>query len=175
MIRKYLLLCITPFFLTACFDDIEDLQDYTEQVKSEVTRRIEPMPEFKEFEHIAYTGRDRRSPFVEPKPEAIQDKLLQIQDCLHPNPRRKKGPLEKFALDNLAMKGTLGSDEELWALIQASDGSLHRVKRGFFMGLYHGQIVRVSPNEVEIVELIPDGSGCWKERPSVVQMIEPVL
>ncbi len=161
-----------PFVLTACFDDISEQQEFINQVRASTQVKVEPIPEIKNFEHFPYSASNLRSPFVAPKPEVIQEKLLQIQNCLHPDPRRKKEPLEKYPLDNIIMKGTLGAGEQTWALIKASDDTLHRVTRGNYMGLYHGKVLQVRNSFIELLELIPDGAGCWKERLTNVEIVE---
>ncbi|PAJ72631.1 pilus assembly protein PilP [Pseudoalteromonas sp. NBT06-2] len=161
-----------PLILSGCFDDITAQQEFINKVQASTFSKVEPIPEIKKFEHFSYSTADLRSPFVAPKPEVIQDKLLQIQNCLHPDPRRKKEPLERYPLDNIMMKGTLGSGEETWALITASDDTLHRVARENYMGLYHGKVLQVHSSFIELLELIPDGAGCWKERLTKVEIVE---
>lgn len=171
--RKLVLLSV--FLLSACFDDLSDLNQYTEQVKATTPNKIRPMPTITEFNHFDYSAFALRSPFVAPKPEAIQEKMQQMSDCLHPDPRRRKQPLEKFALESLDMSGTLGEEGIIWALVEASDATLHRVSIGSYLGLYNGRITNVGQEEIIIVELIPDGAGCWVERETTVSMIEPDL
>ncbi|MUH73136.1 pilus assembly protein PilP [Psychrosphaera haliotis] len=165
-------LLILSLFLVACNDDVSDIQQYMNKIKSGTPVKIEPIPAVNQFQHIDYSMISRRSPFDLPSPEVIQENYEPAQNCLAPDPRRRKQPLEKFALDNLSMRGTLGTDKEVWALIQASDGSLHRVTEGNFVGLYNGRITSVSDNRVILVELIPDGAGCWKERTARVQLAD---
>ncbi len=76
-------------------------------------------------------------------------------------------------MDNLKMRGTLGNDDVFWALIEASDKSLHKVTKNNYLGLFHGRVINVEPNQVELQELIPDGAGCYKERTTLLQMAEP--
>ncbi|WP_371187232.1 pilus assembly protein PilP [Thalassotalea maritima] len=158
--------------LVGCFDDKTDLQAHIDKVKASTPSRIKPMPAIHEFNHFDYSAFALRSPFVAPKPEAIQEKMQQVSDCLHPDPRRRKQPLEKFALDTLSMRGTLGEEGILWALVESGDNALHRVSIGSYLGLYNGRIISVADEEIIIVELIPDGAGCWVERETTVAMID---
>ena len=158
--------------LSGCFSDVGDVQNFIADVKANTKARVEPLPEVQEFEHIPYSSQDARSPFSAPRPEAIQDKFLQVQDCLHPDPRRRKEPLEKYAVDNLKMRGTLGDIGNIWALIEASDKTLHRVTLNNYVGLFHGRVINVEPTHIELLELIPDGAGCWKERTTMLQMAD---
>ncbi|WNC68827.1 pilus assembly protein PilP [Thalassotalea nanhaiensis] len=169
---RYLVL-LSVFLLSACFDDLTDLHAHIDKVKASTPNKIEPMPPLAEFNHFDYSAFALRSPFVAPKPEAIQEKMQQMSDCLHPDPRRRKQPLEKFALESLNMRGTLGEEGIIWALVEAADQTLHRVSIGSYLGLYNGRITNVGQEEIIIVELIPDGAGCWVERETTVSMIEP--
>jgi type IV pilus assembly protein PilP len=47
---------------------------------------------------------------------------------------------------------------------------LHRVSKNNFLGLFHGRVITVEPNQINLIELIPDGAGCWKERTTTVLM-----
>ena len=158
--------------LSGCFDDTTEIKTHMAQVRATTTNYIDPMPEVHPFIHIAYSADDLRSPFVLPKPEAIQQKMQQMAGCLSPNTNRRKQPLEKYALSDLTMRGTLGDASRLWALLEASDLSLHRVAVGNYLGLYNGRITQVSAKTVKIMELAPDGAGCWIEREAKLNIVE---
>jgi type IV pilus assembly protein PilP len=158
--------------LTGCFDDTSDLKVHIAKVKANTTSYIEPMPEVPTFNHYDYSAVELRSPFVAPRPEAIQEKLQQMSGCLSPDPRRRKQALEKYALGDLVMRGTLGEGGVTWALVQASDDSLYRVSIGNYVGLYNGRITEVGNDSVKVIELTPDGAGCWVERESAIEMVK---
>lgn len=158
--------------LSGCFDDTSEIKAHMAQVKATTTNYIEPMPEVNPFNHIAYSADDLRSPFVLPRPEAIQQKMQQMAGCLSPDTNRRKQPLEKYALSDLTMRGTLGDANMLWALLEASDLSLHRVALGNYLGLYNGRITQVSAKSVKIIELAPDGAGCWAEREATLNIVQ---
>lgn len=168
---RYLVL-LSVLLLSGCFDDVTDLHAHIDKVKRQTPNKIDPIPPLTEFNHFDYSAFALRSPFVAPKPEAIQEKMQQMSDCLHPDPRRRKQPLEKYALESLNMSGTLGEEGIIWALVEASDSTLHRVSIGSYLGLYNGRITSVEQEEIIIVELIPDGAGCWVERETTISMVE---
>jgi len=161
-------------FVGGCYDDTSDLKAHMEQVKATTTSQIDPMPEVHPFNHYDYSAFNLRSPFSLPKPEAIQQKIQQMSGCLSPDPRRRKQPLEKFALGDLTMRGTMGDDGVLWALMEASDFTLHRVSIGSYLGLFDGHITEVSAKSVKLVELTPDGAGCWVERETILKIAQSV-
>ncbi|ATC99731.1 MAG: pilus assembly protein PilP [Pseudomonadota bacterium] len=169
---KKLAILALPLILSGCFDDLTEQQEFINQVRANTNNNVEPIPEIKNFNHFAYTASEKRSPFVAPKPEVIQDRLLQVQNCLHPDPRRRKEALERFPLENLQMRGTIGSATELLALITAPDNSLHEIGVGERMGLFNGKVTQVQNGFIELLELIPDGAGCWKERLTKVEIVE---
>lgn len=169
---KQLAVVTLLMMLSACFDSTTDLEQHIASVKANVSSSIEPMPEVAVFDHIDYSVGSLRSPFDKPKREAIQEKIQQIKGCLSPDPMRKKQPLERFALSDLSMKGTLGEGKMMWALIMASDATLYRVASGQYVGLYNGRVSAVNQQQINVIELIPDGSGCWVERETVVTMVK---
>lgn len=169
---KKLIVVSSLIMLSGCFDDTSDLKAHIAQVQANTTAQIEPMPEVPVFDHFEYSVASLRSPFDIPRPEAIQEKIQQMSGCLSPDPRRRKQPLEKFALSDLIMRGTLGELGINFALVEASDSTLHRVEVGNYVGLFNGRVSEVNANEVKVLELIPDGAGCWVERETVVTMVE---
>lgn len=93
--------------LAGCFSDTSDLKQYMADVQSTTKAYVDPMPQITPFNHVDYQAGELRSPFDIPRPEAIQKKIQQMSGCLSPDPRRRKQPLEKFALSDLAMRGHL--------------------------------------------------------------------
>lgn len=158
--------------LSGCFDDTTDIKTHIADVQANASSYIPPMPEVPDFNHVSYSADTERSPFVLPKPEAIQERIQQMAGCLSPDPRRRKQPLEKFALDSLSMRGTLGELGIKWALIEASDKTIHQVTIGSYIGMYHGKIFEVNNDVIKVLELVPDGAGCWVERESIISMID---
>jgi len=165
-----ILVLIALIMLTGCYNDTTELRTYMEQVKATTTSKVDPMPEVPPYNHYDYSAFDLRSPFSLPKPEVIQQKIQQMSGCLSPDPRRRKQPLEKFAVSDLTMRGTMGDDGVLWALLEASDFTLHRVSKDSYLGLFNGRITEVNANSVKLIELTPDGAGCWVERETVIKI-----
>ncbi|MEJ6475771.1 pilus assembly protein PilP [Pseudoalteromonas piscicida] len=171
MIRVLLSVCVL-LFVTGCNDSTAEQKEFIDQVKASSIPKIEPIPEMQSYEPFKYSASQLRSPFVAPQPEVIENKMVQIKNCLHPDPDRSRYPLEKFPLDNLRMKGIIAKEGGRWALIEAATQGLYRIQRGEYMGLYHGKVLSVQADHLELLELIPDGTGCWKERRTKVEMLE---
>lgn len=163
---------ISTLLLSGCNDNTAEQKEYIDQVKASAVPKIEPIPKMPEFEHFPYSAGKLRSPFVVPEPAIIESNIVQVKNCLQPDPDRPRDPLEKYPLDNLTMKGTIAKDGQRWGLIKTADGALFRIQRGNYIGLYHGEVKAVNADYIEIQELIPDGTGCWKERLTRVDMFE---
>jgi type IV pilus assembly protein PilP len=138
--------------------DMSDLEAFVDEVKSRPATGIEPIPEIKQAIGFTYLARDRRDPFL-PQQADNQAAETVLDDGIRPDPNRRKEELEAFPLDTLRMVGTLEQDEETWGLVQTSDGTIHRVVAGNYMGLNDGRITRISEEKIELIELVPTGSG----------------
>jgi len=168
--KKYAI--ILTVILSGCFDDTSELKEHIAKVQANTKSYIQPIEEVPVFNHFSYDAKSLRSPFDLPKPEAIQEKIQQMSGCLSPDPRRRKQPLEKYAISDLTMRGTLGELGVTWALVEASDATLHRVAVGNYLGLFNGRITTVGLKNVKLIELIPDGAGCWAERETNITITE---
>lgn len=162
--KKILFLLAPLFALQGCERDISDTEEFIANVKLSKGIAIEPMPKPTPFKHFEYSAGFLRSPFVAPQQELTQDVISQSRDCLQPELGRAKSVLEAYGLDSLVMRGSLGDSKNLWALVETLDGDVHKVKKGHYIGLFHGKILQVTEQQIEIVEVVPDGSGCWVER-----------
>jgi len=162
--RIFILLLITlPLF--SCVEvKIDDLDEFVVKTKAQIYPINDKVPALKKIEPIVFTQEDGRNPFSEPKAEVVAATKNAPKSCPQPDFERTKEPLEMYSLDNLIMRGTLDIDDELWALVQVSGGELHKVKPGYYLGLNHGKVLKVSKNEVELLELASDKDGCWQER-----------
>jgi type IV pilus assembly protein PilP len=72
------------------------------------------------------------------------------------------------------MKGSLLNQAgKIMALIQTPDGQVERVQVGNYMGLNQGRIVKITPTQIDVVEIIPDGREGYVERPRSLILIGP--
>lgn len=168
----YRLTCflISLALLQGCESSMQDTKNFIASVKQSKGIAIEPLPKPLTYEHYVYSASFSRSPFDAPQQELTLDVISQNRDCLQPDINRRKSLLEANALDNLIMRGTLGTPEELWGLIQTADGDVYKVKQGNYIGLFHGKITQVSEQQIELTEIVPDGSGCWVERQNTLSL-----
>ena len=146
--------------LTGCAGGMDDLEQYITQVKDRPSSRIEPLPQIKPYETFDYSVQERRSPFV--RSRATDESAAPTGPT--PIKNRNKEYLEQFPLDTLSMVGTLQSSGELYGLIQTSDGLVHRVQPGNYIGQNDGRIVSVTEGVIEVEELVSNGLGSFFKR-----------
>jgi type IV pilus assembly protein PilP len=158
--------------LAGCQENKSDLNAYVAQIKSQQKSDIPPIPVMKPYENFEYAAADLRDPFVptvvdmaEPEPEPIVDNGIQ------PDSNRRKEALEAFELAELQFVGTL-EQEQVWALVRAPDGVIHRVQNGNFMGRNHGKITAITDDNLELREIVPKGNGGFIERDTSVSAVE---
>jgi len=169
--RVILLALLAAFGLAGCGGDMDDLDRYINEVKVRPGGRIEPLPEITPYEVFSYVA-DRenyRSPFVPDSPQAAAG--IPGND-FRPDPDRSREFLEQFPLDTLRMVGTLALGETNYGLVQTSDGLIHRVVPGNYMGQNDGRIVVVDESEIQLVEIISDGIGGYLEREAAVGLAD---
>jgi type IV pilus assembly protein PilP len=168
---KKLVVGTLALLLVGCANkDMSDLQDFVEEVKARPPSGIEPIPEVKQVVGFVYAAKNRRDPFTPQVDEEAATETV-LDDGLRPDPNRRKEELESFALDSLRMVGTLEQDEQTWGLVKTNQGTIHRVAAGNYMGQNHGRITRISEEKIELIELVPTGSG-FLERESAVALGE---
>ncbi|GGB19627.1 pilus assembly protein PilP [Agarivorans gilvus] len=162
---KAIVLGLTLLALFGCEGSKDDLQQYVMEVKARKVPVQEDVPQIKPFEHLAYQASDGRNPFTSPAPEAVDTTVSDEKECaLAPQTNREKQALEQYSLSSLKMRGVLGDGPSLWALLEVPGGEMYRVKEGYYLGLHHGVIVKVSDTGLDIKEVVSDGQGCWNER-----------
>ena len=153
--------------LTACSSQ-GDLHEWVAQVKARKGAPLPALPVVKTFETFIYQDQDKRDPFEPAPPQAGSADTLGP----HPDQNRPREPLEAFPLDSLKMVGTIGAKGNVEALIRDPQGVIHQVHVGDYMGQNYGHVTQVTSGEIDLVELVPNGSGGWMERDATVALGE---
>jgi type IV pilus assembly protein PilP len=166
MMRKFIPL-VVPLLLAGCANqDMSDLHDFVNEVKSRPASGIEPIPEVKQAVSFAYVAGGRRGPFTPQEEESATTEAV-LDNGVRPDPNRRKEELEVYSLDSLRMVGTLEQEEQTWGLLKTSDGTIHRVAPGNYIGRHDGRITRISEDKIELIELVPTGSGFLEKEAAV--------
>jgi len=165
LIKQGLALLLLALGLSACGGGSDDLDAYVNEVKKRKGGVIEPLPEITPYEVFNYLADKQgiRSPFRPDTPQSVAG-----NSGPRPDDERSREYLETFPLDALAMVGTLHIDETMYGLVKTSDGLIHRVIPGNFLGQNDGRITDISESEIELVEIISDGIGGYIERDAAV-------
>ncbi len=169
IIKHSLILILSIFALSACGGDMDDLDRYINETKAKPGGRIEPLPEITPYEVFTYIAdaQGMRSPFVPDTPAAAG-----TTGGARPDRDRSREYLENFPLDSLGMVGTLYMGDTMYGLVQTSDGLIHRVVPGNYMGQNDGRINEISESEITLVEIISDGIGGYIERDAAVSLTD---
>lgn len=156
--------------LGGCASDMDDLDRYINGIKARPGGRIEPLPEITPYEVFTYVAdaEGLRSPFV---PDAPQTTAAGGGGA-RPDLQRSREFLEQFPLDTLEMVGTLELGGSSYGLVQTSDGLVHRVTPGNYVGQNDGRIEAITESEIKVVEIISDGIGGYLERDAAIGLAD---
>lgn len=164
-------LALVSLVLVACQrnDNLSDLQAFVDEVKSRPGEPVEPVPEFVPYEGFVYSAASLRSPFDIPLVIDNESTAVLSQD-VEPDFERIREPLESQALSEMSMVGMLVRNGAYEALIEDAFGEVHRVGVGNYLGRNHGRIENISNTQLNIIEIVPSGSGGWVERPQTLTL-----
>ncbi len=151
---------LAALMLTACGGGMGDLEAYVAEVKQRPGGRIDPLPQITPYETFDYSVDGLRSPFVRAR------SVTKNAAASGPTPvkNRNKEYLEQFSLDTLSMVGTLEREGKTYGLVQTSDGLVHRVLPGNYVGQNDGRVVTINDSRIEIEELVSNGIGSFFKR-----------
>ena len=152
--------------------DISDLRSFTENAYKDHKPEVEPLPPLRPHAVFIYTASELEDPF---DPDNLKEKQTEQQfvgESDGPDRSRRKEPLEQFPLDALKLVGMMEQDGENWAIIGAPDNSVHRVKRGNYMGQFDGKILNVSETSLVVSEIKRNPVGKWENQEAEILLVE---
>jgi type IV pilus assembly protein PilP len=168
---KILALCVFSVLLAACNQSShQDITNFIEENKRKQPGKVNALPIYAPYKPYVYNAAQLRSPF-EP-PALVEKKVLAASSNVKPDLERQKQRLEQFDFSSLSMVGTIKKNGVLWALIRDPEGSIERVKPGYYMGKNHGRITDLTAQGLDVVEIVPNGLDGWLERPNVITLKE---
>lgn len=159
---KFFISLLIIMLVSGCSENTTDLEEYIAQTRAKHLGSVQPLPQFKPYQNFIYSASDLRDPF-EAAFEAEAEESA-AANSLRPNTERVKEPLENFPLDTLRMVGILEQHKQVWGLIKDPQNLVHRVQVGNFAGQNEGQIISVTENQIDFLEIVPDGLGGYIER-----------
>lgn len=169
-VKKLIVISLT-LTLFGCSGSDNDLRAWVDRIKAKPPGRIKPMPEVKEYKPHDYQSAHLKSPFSELEPE-LESQLQALHDgcdeTVKPDISRRKEDLERYSLDSMEMVGVVNNQAKQWGLVRMTAGpakdNVFHVKVGNYVGINHGQIVKIEEQQIEVTTLVPDSKGCWEQR-----------
>lgn len=173
MMSKHLILSILVLCsLAGCKSRVDEVQQEMSNIRNQSPLPIEAAPVFTPVPMYDYAAQQFRNPFL---PNSLATELRTMAGKqVFPNLNRQPQPLESFELEKLTMKGSLKNNAgQILALIQTPDGQIERVQRGNYLGMNQGRIVNITPVQIDLIEIVPDGRDGYVERPRTLVLIGP--
>lgn len=152
--------------IAGCVSGHGELEQWVNEEKAKKGAPLEPLPIIRRFETFEYKDQEMRDPFSPSATEQEQN----VSSGPRPDQNRPREPLEAFPLDGLAMVGTIGTGAKAEGLVKDPDGVIHRVHSNNYLGQNYGRITAISEDHVDLVELVPNGSGGWMERQATMAL-----
>lgn len=151
-------------------DQFADIRQFMVDVEQKPRGQIAPLPEFESYTAFTYGAKNTRSPF-EP-PVIVPPKTAEQRQNIGVKPPQNhvKQYLERFPFSQLAMVGTLQQENSTFALIEDSQGGVHRVQVGDYMGDQWGQIESIDDTRIDVTEIVSDGANGWLRRPRTLEL-----
>ncbi|MDN5512879.1 pilus assembly protein PilP [Acinetobacter sp.] len=170
--QKISLSLMLGLMLVGCDSRIDAVNEQMANIRNQPPLPIEPAPVFPPVPTFDYAAHQLKSPFL-PSSLAAELKIMSGKR-VYPNLSRQLQPLESYAIESLNMKGSMRSQSgQILALIQTPDGEIERIQRGSYMGMNHGRVVNITPTQIDLVEIIPDGREGYVERPRSLVLLGP--
>lgn len=172
-LMRTLLLAASVAFIAGCTGGDSDLKEWVAVEKAKKGAPIAPLPVLKTFETFEYKvkdqdDKDRRDPFG-PSLQERMEAQAQAASGSGPQPdKHPKEPLENFPLDSLKMVGSIGTGASMEGLIKDPDSVIHRVHTHNYLGENGGKITAIAEDHIDLVELIPNETGGWRERKATI-------
>lgn len=173
--KKYnniLVLSLLSLTLVGCNGKtpITDLKEKVEKRKGSVVGQVDPIPQFKEGDSYYYQNINLRSPFDYSAMETKKTDDKVFTD-VKPDDARVREVLEDVDIDRIKMVGTMKKgDGALEAIVDHGTGDFKIVHVGSYMGKNNGKIVSINVDTIEMIEIIPNGSFRWLERPLTIKL-----
>lgn len=149
--------------------EFADLKKTLDDIRQRPRGAIQAPPEFKPQPTFTYSAHKLRSPFQPPMDEAF---IPEVEvKTVAPDLTRPKEYLEQFNIEALRMVGTISRPGgPLEALLSDSEGGVHRVRVGNYLGKSFGRVVVVEEVRLAVMEIVPDGHDGWVERPRTIRL-----
>ena len=176
LVNKKLRISLGLFFLVlyGCegSTDPAELQDFLTKTKAQIKQAVDLLPAKETKINNDYTGLTKRSPFIS-SDEFVKSQIASSNEVDAPDLSRSKGVLEKFALEDLTMVGSLKKDDNtIWALLADSKGRVYKIKEGSYIGLNYGKVIKINEKDIEVKEAVTNNYGGWRSNTVILKLKE---
>lgn len=152
--------------LTACTDRVAEAEQAMQTIRNQRSLPVKPPPTPEMVQEFTYHAASLRSPFMPPSLMLKANQQAKVKG-VRPDITRLKQPLEQFELNELTYKGSVvNQNGELYGLVQRPDGTIASVKVGNYMGKNDGRIAQITPNQINLIEIVPDSQVGYVEKPA---------
>ena len=154
--------CIIIGCLTACTDSSsETIRTFVSTTQQQPIRTPPPLPSLEPIAPIAYRAQGRRDPF---SPQQRTAATTKPTDQPKPSNNRQPSVLERYAVADLRMVGTISKNQTSWGLLESPDGIVHRVVVGDYVGTHQGRIQAIHTDKVIVLEQTPQNAENLSRR-----------
>ncbi len=159
--------------LGGCADtEMADLAQWMDDVKNKTKAKVAEVAPPKKFLASSYSNHDEIAPFDLVKlTGSLDQQQTQKNQNVAPDLARPREPLESYPLDALRMVGSIQKKEISYAVL-STDGLVHTVRAGQYIGQNLGKVIRVGSAEILIKEYVQDAAGDWVEREAKLELQE---
>ncbi|MCW5256942.1 pilus assembly protein PilP [Verminephrobacter aporrectodeae] len=174
--RRALLSVLLAFILSGCGPaGQEELHQWMADQRANARPGVKPLEEPKKFVPESYTQGDATEPFNALRLTQILQRdsgqTASNSALVAPEMARRKEPLEVFALESIAMVGSLNKEDTPTALLRI-DNLIYQVKIGNYLGKNYGKIVKITESSIQLREIVQDTTGDWVERSASLDLQE---
>lgn len=153
----------------------DDLNQWMAEQRRQVSPRVTPISEPKQYVPASYTQAMAVDPFgSERLTQALRRESGSRGDgaaLVAAELNRRKEPLEAYPLDTMTMVGSLLKGKQLVGLVKV-DSLLYQVRPGNYLGQNYGRITGIDEGQITLREIVQDAAGEWIERVATLQLQE---
>ena len=156
--------------VAGCSGGDDDVRSWVVEQQKAAKPKVDPFVPPKDFTPQAYEGASGTEPFHPVKltngANAASEKANTLLQAERVRPREA---LEEYALDSVAMVGSVRKVNGFYAILRV-DGLLYSVAVGNHVGKNFGKIISVTETDMTLREIVRDAVGEWVERVVKLQL-----
>lgn len=155
--------CIAGLFgCTSEVDSHKELRAYMDEVYQQPIKELDPIIYSTEMESFTYQVSNKKNPFLGTnKMNVIGHKASSL--TTEEGIKSIHSPLKSSYINSIKMIGSLKSDNKAYALIESTEGTMHKVEVGDYLRSHDGRIHEITFSQVRVIEKIKEKNG-WSEQ-----------